>query len=506
MWKNIFFLAALLSLMAMPVHAADVILTINQYYDVETGDIGTDNASMDFFCSRVQSAAGFWCNTGNPSDGALLTAAHNTRFADQDPETGNAFGLVWGDNLLLYGGGCDSSRVYRSYTTNNNWAFMSQFGSTTGQCKFTVNTINTTPFYTGTFGTSNTATFQVNDTVSVQVDFADLGVYYDNNTYSSYTPILGMDSHMDIYNSYVDVLNGSRATLITPVTYPNTQIGYLTNTLNCNGLQSSNTTAAYTALNVIGISPVCWYEQLPVGYAGGFMVNETTTALGDPDNVRKDFRINLAYYKLDTFTVITSVSHSPSNPQPNQTVTISFASTLPQNGTVFLRYRNVSAGGGEINYTNWFSFFDTMESFTHNIAANGTYILDGKFYQYYVVVSDSVNNTNNGAYYNFTVGALGSGGIDIGPGSLPTGASQLEDSGACEGSSCYWYIGLLITGIFTLISWHFGGGLLGKAVGLSLITILALYNVLPQALIVPIIALTALVVARTFGWLGGKNG
>lgn len=489
---------------------AVVTMAINEFYDIETNTISAViNSSMDFRCTETLNGVGVGRQGLTPVNNARRWV--NTSVILTIPVINNSIGYEWTQTQQTW-----RQNIQIWFVTNQgNYSRISSNGATNNACVFNelgtgtpVSTINKTPFVSGDYATITTASFQVNDTVAVRLDFTDLGWFYENNTYQFFVPssVVGMDAQLDIYNSYVSVINGTRASFATGQTYPNTQMSYLTSGLNCNALSSANTTADFTVLNVIGVTPLCWYPVVPAGKAGAFMVNETRNDLGDPANVRKDFRVNLALYDLSTFNIITTVSHSPTSPSPSQNVTVTFSSTLQSNSTVFLRYRNVSAGNGEANFSAWFSFFQPDNTFLHTVVVNGQYILDSKFYQYYVIAG-TANNTNGGTYYNFTVGSLGNVvGVGSGNNTVGTAIVNLSNSGWCSGSSCVWlFIGLPILAIFTIFGWWKLGATAGKAIGITFLVVESSVGLLPIFFLIPIIVLVAYLIAKQFGLLGGND-
>lgn len=512
---SIAFLLTVLSLSATG-YAAPKQLTINQYFDIETGDISNSiNASMDIQCTKV--------NGVSAQDAGQIIPANNARGQaglNHVRNFTNLIGLNW-DQSIKNLSGAGQIKYIPIVTNQGNYTKLVSDSATNGFCEVEplsggITMLSQTPFFpsnaTNTYATFATASFQVNDTISFRVDYTDLGYFYENNTYNTFVPssVIGMDAQYDVYNSRLTIISGVRANAIEFVEYGTAApLSYLTDKLNCNAiLLSGNTTDPFTLVNGLPgrLTPICYYPLKPSGFAGGTVINETTTDLGDAGSVRKDFRVNLAYYDLAFFNQITSVSHNPVSPSPGQNVTVSFLSTLPTNTTVFWRFRNASSGNNEGNFSAWFSEFKQESVFAHSIIIPGQLIFDSKFYQYYVIAG-VVNSTNGGTYYNFTVGPISSViGVGNGTNTVGTAIVALTQSGWCNGSDCvYLFFGLPILIIFTLIGWLYFGATYGKGIFVVLLTLESAIGFLPIFLLVPLIVVVAYILAKQFGLLGGSE-
>lgn len=229
--------------------------------------------------------------------------------------------------------------------------------------------------------------------------------------------------------------------------------------------------------------------------AGGLMINETGQTA--PNLNFKPWRINLAYYNLSDFNIITDVSHTPANPQAGATVTVGWVSTMPSTGYLYYRHAPFNTN----NYSSWYFVYAPMNDNIHTATINNT--IDATTYQYYVTAGGVIAN-NSGAYYNFTVEAFGAlGGSDA---SLPTAISRLEASGFCSGSTCVYIFGFLIVGFVAVLSFFFGGVKLGATITASSIVMLAVIGLLPWFMLVPIVLYVVVFIVRHFNPLGGGGG
>lgn len=487
--------------MVVPVSHGLVRLTINQYYDIENNQTSAAlNSSMDFQCTT----------TTNPGVQQGVTPVNNARVMTNTTAGSTALpdviGYAWSQSEKKLKVG--PANVYAYFVTNqNNYVRLFSGNSQNNECQFTElglgSNLSSIPFFSGGYAITDTASFKVNDTVSVFIAPKDLGVWWNNNTYSplpSTIPI-GMYEAVDVYNSYATSLIGNHThypALLGTLAYPNTQLSYLETSLNCNANIEDNSAAATTGINSIGVNPMCKYYYDTDEMAMGYMINETTTDFGDPLSVRPDFTINLAYYNMSTFNVITYVSHFPTNPVANQSVLVTFSSTQQSDTTVVWRSRPF----GSDTYGVWSSNYTNESVFLHQMYIPAEAILDARVYQYYVIAG-STNETNGTGYYSFTVGTVSiEGGTPVGD-----SITNLGNSGFCSGSDCvYLFMGLPILIGATLFSWWKAGRVLGLAVFLVTVTALATLQLLPIIILLPILVLVAVIVARMFSHHGGGNG
>jgi hypothetical protein len=117
--------------------------------------------------------------------------------------------------------------------------------------------------------------------------------------------------------------------------------------------------------------------------------------------------MNNTIYHLDVFFTgysadyvsISDVTHTPLYPYPNMTVTVSWLTSAPANSSIIWRMKLLG------NWTNGFSSWvmqDINDSvYSHSIDIDGSNILDGYQYQFYVKSGGSIDNNTN-IFYNFT--------------------------------------------------------------------------------------------------------
>jgi hypothetical protein len=504
-----------------------VSLTQNQFYDFETNDTNMAlNSSMDVKCTTVISGA------GNQGLTPVNSARRAVNVTTGDYVFPHAINYIWNQNEFQW----RLTSYWLIVTNQGNYVRMLSQNAQNNLCQFTrPNTggngvaggnLSSTPFFDGAINSWNfTAlnepfTFQTNDTLGTQFSTIDLGHSYSNATnYLSFNPanlLRNMNGFYDSYYNVFRIFNGSvdlgtscPSNTCSP-NYGNGEIEQL-RYLTCASIADVNFTAPYNVSNLyVGQNNqydyTCWNNDRfgPVGTGVGFSINESLTDKGDNFSVYRDIRLNAMFYNYSSYFIISAVQHSPTNPQEGQTVTVSWLTSLPTDSTVFYRYRNASDIDNDSSYVTWLNANVSALVTAHSVPINGSNILDGKYYQYFVV-SNGVNDTNNGLYYNFTVGAVGT---SINPdSSLNEAINRLSESGLCSGSSCvYLFLGLPILIIFTLVAWFYIGSTFGKAVFLILLTVESLTNLLPIFLVLPVILITAFYVARQFGSLGGGDG
>lgn len=233
---------------------------------------------------------------------------------------------------------------------------------------------------------------------------------------------------------------------------------------------------------------------------GGFSVNENI--VGDANSVYHNFRFFGRLYNYSTFFIITGVTYTPINPQGGQNVTVAYQTSLPSNTKIFYRYRNVTSTDTEFSYSGWVSILsDQLVTYHFYDIPN---VLDGKYYQFYVE-SDNVTEWRSGLYYNFTVGAYGSGGIVPGTSAVPTAVGRLEASGFCSGSTCVYIFGFFIVAFVAILSFFYGGVKNGATMTASAIVVLAVIGLLPWFMLIPIVLYVVVYIMKHLNIMGGGN-
>lgn len=115
------------------------------------------------------------------------------------------------------------------------------------------------------------------------------------------------------------------------------------------------------------------------------------------------------------------------------------------------------------------------------------------FYTYWLVA-----NTAGGVFEseqrNFTVGFFNPS--SQAQQNLNPALQGLESTGFCSGDLCGWYIGFIIWIAFTIAAWYLGDMKLGLGVALGLGTVEAIFNLLPQILLIPVIVFVAIEIVK----------
>lgn len=180
------------------------------------------------------------------------------------------------------------------------------------------------------------------------------------------------------------------------------------------------------------------------------------------------------------YFVIGNTKHTPTNPLPNTTVTVSFDTTQTADSRIFWRsapYSNLS------NVTGWSTKYDSSAVLTHSLTINNTYVVKDRYYQYWVQSNRSgtvINDTNGGIYYNFSVGGYGGGIITETPSGLenqtaPAAGNALENMAAATGIEfqlliyAFAFLIIFMATIATLMLFHnmlFAGTVFLTGIGL----------------------------------------
>ncbi len=236
-------------------------------------------------------------------------------------------------------------------------------------------------------------------------------------------------------------------------------------------------------------------------FFGGIKVINNTNVRG---NFRFEFDFYHALYGAEWFQIF-SVRNRPANPIPNQTVFIEWETSQDANSTIFWRLKKV----GE-NYSAWSRQDNTTVTKSHSLNISNEFILESYFYQYYVL-SGTLNETNGGIFYNFSVGSgvlpdlptSGCGG-PLGQGdancSYIPEAAKCVDEGTCficETTECFYQLfGLIILMIITITGFYVGNFIMGLGTFTTGTIILVTIGFLPTWLLTPILILVALIVAN----------
>lgn len=498
-------------------HATLVSMTINQYYDFENDNVSaSNNGLMDIQCAVTNS--GLVAAKVIP----VNTAAGLASITNISTNLSNAYGYQWGNGQQFLRAGANS-KYFVIYTNEDNYIKVFDGSSSDGKCEF--NSINHTQFgdttrayrsaaFAGTIPTVNTTGFEVNDTTSVMIDSDSMGWAFSNDTYNfigTSDPVYkNMDTYYDVYNSVVTGLNNSRFS--DDRVCPNTISDYL----DCSPGPAAKATLALfscpalwahinpTLLHTgVVAGPPYWYYtcvNTSTGF-GAYVNNYTRLDLGNPNSVRPDFRLYLSLYNATTFDVITNVVNSPSNPQANTSVLVTFSSGLPNNSTVFFRYRNVTAGNGLVNYSTFIAIINNSINTSHSVYIPAQFIYDAKYYQYYVQSGPTTVNNNSDQFYNFTVGILGTDPNAVGL--IPNYVlPSLEGTGFCAGSNCLYIFGALLLIVYTFPALIFGGIRFGVNVLVAGVIIESVIGLLPLVFVLPFVIFVIVKVVTHFNVFG----
>lgn len=203
-----------------------------------------------------------------------------------------------------------------------------------------------------------------------------------------------------------------------------------------------------------------------------------------------DFFYGLAGPNL---TEITNVFHLPANPLSNQSVTVFWQSSQTVNSTLFYRFKKI----GDVNFSN----FNRLEGLgltkNHSIIIDKENIVESNFYQYYVMAG-TTNNTNSGAYYNFSVG-IGQRPEYLYNESYIRNITETRERlpfGVPNTETYIFLFGVVILAIFTIAGFWFGGYPFGLGSFFGGTALLTAIGFLPSWLLTPLLIITALIVAN----------
>lgn len=381
----------------------------NAYFDVETGTSSAVlNSSHDFKCTATASYARIVPVNGaramvNSTYGGLITENKTS-----------VLGAFWNQEAKELCFGCGAVYRYVYLVTNEgNYTRIESETASESKCEFNVwDAISTTPFFDGdTFPTDyQLASWTIEDAFQddwVYISPYDLGVMKD---YYAGAVIK--------YHGYEDKLyffNSTESKSDTSID----KSGDLT--------ELDEALIGSTCLISSGYSAVTEREAVaePPTQLAIYCFN-TTSNSGKPSAVvawsvinRTDVRgLPFSGIELDmkmvwlnpSYFTIYNVDHDPTIPQPNTTVTISWTTTQVANSKIYWRstevYNNLS---DESAYSGWSSKTIDESLATHSVTINNTYILEERFYQFWVESNSSgtvINDTNSGVYYNFSVGGV----------------------------------------------------------------------------------------------------
>lgn len=381
------FLASSLSLAAPQYKIA-----VNQYFDFETGtNSGSLNNSHDVKCTSY--AVLTPVNTARARLNATGGTSHlSTNLTD-------VIGSVWDQSGVIIKTGAGAAR-YFGYFVSTEWNYtkISSNTATSGYCEFDVLEISVDPYFEGTsapstyeitlaqwegswwdalFGSLNTIYFSI----------YDLGMMTNNlvGTSHSFQTIQGELKYLNSTNYYDSSDQDSSATRMSEAQcFVTSAYGYFNFT-------EINQPPGYYDI-------YCWNSSVTNRPATGAVMLKDNTP-GSSGSMR------MAKFNADYF-VISNVDHDPDNPLPNMSTVITWDTTQQADSRIYWRSAPLS---NQTNLTGWSSKYLDESVYTHDLTINGTYIIENRFYQYWVESNRSgtvVNATNSGLYYNFSVGGI----------------------------------------------------------------------------------------------------
>ena len=219
---------------------------------------------------------------------------------------------------------------------------------------------------------------------------------------------------------------------------------------------------------------------------------------GGVGNTGRDVGLFLSFVSASSFQV-EFTSSTPQNPQEGDDVSIKFTAT--KNSTGFVRYRTAPSDSNFSNLSVFSPFFtlnDTLPlKILHDIRIPN--VQQDTFYQFFVFVEDNQSNiatdNNTNLFFNFTVGARGIFREGNETAIVPEAIDRLADILGLDFTIVTYMFGLMLLIPAVAISFMAGGIKLGFA-GLSGgICCFSLIGILPIYLLLPFLALAALIIA-----------
>lgn len=364
------------------VGLAAINLDVNDYYDFETNTHTTVlNSSHDVKCT----------GTGQLTPVNNARKLNNATGGNDDPIVTNYTNVmkgVWSQGIAKLKETAPSGANRYAYFVTNDWNYTHVYSKTVteSRCEFETPIISQIPYF---FGTNYPSTY-VNATVSwtnddiIYFSFYDLGVMSDEWVGSSMR-----------YKASTNELIHYNTTTKYSQYYYDTALEHLTSS-------ECLLSGGYGNINFSEINqPEGTYDVFCVNssisdrqYVGVFMLLTHGWETGSFRGVW----LSTSYFN------IYGVSHSPIKPAPNMPVTVTWTTTQPADSRVYYQYHPLS----NVTFSGWTSIYSGTETVSHSIVIDGSYIINSYFYQYYVEsikAGTTVNDTNSGNYYNFTIGS-----------------------------------------------------------------------------------------------------
>lgn len=377
-------------------------LDINDYFDIETRtDSTTLNASHDFKC--VGTGTIQLVNDAR----AMVNATYGDIFT---ANLTSLLGYYWNqeNKYLMTGVGQPARYVYIA-TNEWNYSRIQSETVTTSKCEFNIwDNVNTTPFFDGDGYPSNyqQVSWSIDDTYNddeVYLSPVDLGVLRGNYV-GSLIKFRGVDDTLSMYNGTESKFDHEF------LTAENLETELLS--IDC---LSESDYVTDTSREAVTEPPdrykvYCFNtSELFTGKSNAVIsfavINRTNVRNGFLTGIEIDF--GMTWFNGNYFNIY-DVSHSPTNPIENNPVSIRWLTTKVANSTIYWRSTELGNNlSSDDSYSGWSTKHDNATVLDRTMIINATSIIDGRFYQYYVESSQggtTVNSTNSGIYYNFTVG------------------------------------------------------------------------------------------------------
>jgi hypothetical protein len=464
-------------------------LDLNDYYDFDTATESTVlNSSHDVRCT----------GTG------ILTPVNNARKLNNATSDNNApivtnytnvMAGVWsqGQAKLKETAPAGDNRYAYFVTTDWNYTKVYSKTVTTDKCEFETPQLSVKPYFDGTDYPAtyeNTLASWTNDAV-VYLSFYDLGLMA-NNWIGSNARYWVATNELIYYN----------ATTKYATTYSDSDLEHLYSSecLLSSGYGDFNFSEINQPDGTYDI--YCWNSTITDRpYIGVFML---LTHSGSDGSFRAVW-LNTEYF--DIF----GVAHSPNIPLANMSVVVSWATTLTADSRVYYRYATIS---NVTSYSGWTSIYDATATTSHAITISGSYILDNYYYQYWVQSIRSgteINETNNGNYYNFTVGG-GKLPEYIVPPSLENQTYPVLYNATYNLANNLGVDQFLIVNLFAIIIvlittigslWFTHSPLMAGGVFIIGVALLSLFGYLPYYMFIIIALIIAMAMVRVIGGIFG---
>ncbi len=430
-------------------------ISVNDYYDFETQtSSGSLNDSHDVRCTSYA-----YLTPVNDARGMLNSTGGN---AHPDTNLTNVIGGVWNQDAVRLKIGIGSPQFFGYFvTTEWNYTKIYSAFATAGKCEFDIIQVGITPYFEGT---SEPGTYEITlaswtiDNL-IYISMYDLGLMPDNLVGTSLSYQLNTNE-LWAFNStafYESTDTDSSTTRMVEAQC------FIPEAYGRNNFSEINNPPGYYDV-------FCWnttFEERP--FTGAVMVLTNTPVSGS---------LRLIRFNQDYFTII-DTDHTPDYPTQSMPVTVTWGTTQTANSRLYYRSAPTS---NTSNTTGWSSRFIDDDLLEHSIIINGSYIIDNRFYQYWVESNRTgtvINDTNSGIFYNFTVGVIILPGTVNDTAPFPKG---LESVGTIIGVGVVDM--LYIGSIFMILILSIGGFLASKKPELGVA-----------------IAVTGLVLFSVFGWI-----